>query len=152
MHKWVIDDNGNRFVHSTLDDGYDFFITDKWNVKLHFKISTFMVPSGLLSEAVEVIDDPVFHEPRVYMILSDFGSDIEEAENQLKEKLKKGINKKYLEYSDKGYSIKGNKIKGRFMGEYFEVDGLKLSPEEFLQTCRCYEGWGFSLKFHDLSE
>ena len=48
MHKWVIDDNGNRFVHSTLDEGY---------------------------------------------------------------------------------SIKGNKIKGRFMGEYFEVDGLKFSTK-----------------------
>ena len=107
MHKWVIDDSGNRFVHSTLDDGYDFFITDKWNVKLHFKISTFMVPSGLLSEAIEVIDNPVFHEPRVYMILSDFGSDIEEAENQLKEKVKKG---KYSILSPMALATVGNKV------------------------------------------
>jgi hypothetical protein len=28
-------------LHSTLDDGYDFFITDKWNKKNQYKIAAF---------------------------------------------------------------------------------------------------------------
>lgn len=145
-------ENSNTIVHSTLEEGYDFFIVDKWGVKHHFKISTFMVPSGLLSEAVEVIGDSAFREARVFLVLSDFDSNIEEAETALKEKVKKGINKKYLEFRNGRYSIRNSTIKGRFLGDYFEVDGLRLSPEEFVEAVECYNGWSFSIKFNDLSD
>lgn len=32
--------DNNTITHSTLDEGYDFYVTDKWNKKYHFKIST----------------------------------------------------------------------------------------------------------------
>ncbi len=41
----------------------------------HFKIATFEVPSGLLSEAFEVIKSNIDDEPRVFHILSNFDSD-----------------------------------------------------------------------------
>lgn len=65
-------ENNNTIIHSTLDEGYDFFITDKWGNEKHFKISIFEVPSGLLSEAFEVIKSNIDDEPRVFHILSNF--------------------------------------------------------------------------------
>ncbi len=38
----------NTKIHSTLDDGYSFFITDKWGNEKHYKIASFEVHSGLL--------------------------------------------------------------------------------------------------------
>ncbi len=145
-------ENSNTIVHSTLDEGYDFFIVDKWGAKLHFKISSFMIPPWLLSEAVEVIEERAGREARVYLVRSDFDSNIEEAEKRLKEKVKKGVNKKYLEFSDGCHSIRNSSIKGRFLGDYFEVDGLRLSPEEFIKAIECYQGWNFSIRFHDLGD
>lgn len=145
-------DGNNTIVHSSLEKGYDFFIVDKWGVKLHFKISSFIIPPWLLSEAIEVVEDNTDREARVYMVSSDFDSNIEEAEKRLKEKITKGVNKKYLEFSDGCYSIRNSSIKGRFLGDYFEVDGLRLSPDEFIKAIECYQGWNFSIKFHELSD
>ena len=86
-------DNNIR-IHCTLEEGYDFFITDKWSNEKHFKIATIDVPSGLLSEAFEVIKSNIDDVPRVFHILSNFDSDIEKAELKLKEKIKKRINKR----------------------------------------------------------
>ena len=79
----------DTIIHGTLEEGYDFYITDNWNKKYHFKISTFSVPSGLLSEAIEVIDAKPENEPRIFHILSDFGADVEKSEMLLKAKIKK---------------------------------------------------------------
>lgn len=49
--------NEHTITYSPLIDGRDFFIKDKWGEELHFRIMSFMVPSGLLSTAIEVIDD-----------------------------------------------------------------------------------------------
>lgn len=49
-------ESNTTITHSTLDEGHDFFITDKWKKKHHFKIATFEVPTGLFSEAIEVIE------------------------------------------------------------------------------------------------
>jgi hypothetical protein len=48
-------------THSTLDEGYDFFITDQWNKRHHYKIHTFSLGTRHLSEAIEVVesDQPV---------------------------------------------------------------------------------------------
>jgi hypothetical protein len=47
----------NSFVHSTLDDGEDIYITDQWKRKYHFKMASFTAPTGLAFEAIEVKDD-----------------------------------------------------------------------------------------------
>jgi hypothetical protein len=72
------------FQHSTLDKGSDYFTTDKWRKKYHFRISSFPVPSGLLSEALEIVDENGNREPYTFSILSDFGEDEEYAELILK--------------------------------------------------------------------
>jgi hypothetical protein len=144
--------DSNAITHSTLDEGYDFHITDKWGETHLFRISTFMVPSGLLSEALEVIEESEEKEPRQYTVLSDFDADIEHAELMLKGKIKKGINVKYLEFEDDRYSIHSDNMSGRFLGDYFEIDGLKFSSEDFMELIGVYAGYKFTIKFEDLTE
>ena len=78
--------NEHTITYSPLIDGRDFFIKDKWGEELHFRIMSFMVPSGLLSTAIEVIDDPERKAPREYEVLSAYDADVEEAELRLKGK------------------------------------------------------------------
>ena len=150
-------------IHSTLEEGYDFFITDKWNKKYHFKIATFEVPSGLLSEAFEVIDNNVDNEPRIFNVLSDFDSDIEKAELLLKEKIKKGINKRYLDYKDGNYSIGQDlEVAGRILWDdklinsgfdyFFQIDNKKITIEKFIDMLKGVEGWNFKFQILDPSD
>lgn len=155
--------NNNIIIHSTLEKGYDFFIIDKWNKKYHFKISTFEVPSGFLSEAFEVLDNKEDYEPRIYHILSNFDSDIEKAELQLKEKIKKGINKKYLDSKNGDFVICSDlELEGRIQWDdkildskfdyYFEIDGKKITIEKFIKLIQVAEGWNFKFKIFDTTE
>jgi len=152
--------DNNTITHSTLDEGYDFFITDKWNKKYHFKIATFEVPSGLLSEAYEVIDNNVDNEPRVFQVLSDFDPDIEKAELLLKGKIKKGINKRYLDYKDGNYSIgRDLEVAGRILWDdtllnsefdhFFQIDNKKITIEKFIDMLKGVEGWYFKFQILD---
>lgn len=145
-------DDGNTIIYSPLEEGGDFFITDRWGEKLHFKILSFMVGSGLLSVAMEVIEESNEREPREYELLSDFDADIEAAELRLKEKIKEGVNIKYLTREHGCLSIRTGTLKGRFLGEYFEVDGIRLSHEEFVQTFSSYEGFKFTMRFKDMTD
>lgn len=155
--------DNETIIHSTLEEGYDFFITDKWNKKYHFKISTFEVPSGLLSEAYEVIDNNVDNEPRVFQVLSDFDSDIEKAELLLKAKIKKGINKRYLDYKDGDYSIGDDlEVAGRILWDdnlknsgfdnFFQIDNEKITIEKFIDMLKKFEGFNFKLQIIDPSD
>ena len=47
----------NAIIHDPYEEGYDFYINDKWNNKYQFRISTFEVPSGFLSKAIEVTEN-----------------------------------------------------------------------------------------------
>lgn len=155
--------DNDTIIHSTLDEGYDFFISDKWNKKYHFKIATFEVPSGLLSEAIEVIDNYVDNEPRIFQVLSDFDSDIEKAELLLKEKIKKGINKRYLDYKDGDYSIGDDlEVAGRILWDdtlknsefdyFFQIDNEKITIEKFIDMLKKFEGWNFKFQILDPSD
>lgn len=152
--------DNNSIIHSTLDEGYDFFITDKWNKQYHFKIASFHVPSGLLSEAYEVIDNDIDNEPRIFHIQSSFDFDTEKAELHLKEKIKKGINKRYLDYKDGRYSVCNDlEVAGRILWDdnvvfsgsnyCFEIDGKKITIEEFFDMLKCVEGWNFKFRIID---
>lgn len=153
-------EDNNTIIHSTLDEGYDFFITDKWDNEKHFKISSFEVPSGLLSEACEVIDSYLDDEPRVFHILSNFDSDIEIAELQLKEKIKKGINKRYLDNRDGNITIRnGHEVAGRILWDsnldnsnfdyFFQIDGKRITIENFIDLLKGVEGWNFKFQIID---
>lgn len=113
--------DGDFFTHSTLEEGSDFFITDKWKKKRHFKISTFLCPGGQISEAIEVVKNGK-DEPYEFSILSPFNSDIEYAELQLKAKIKRGINKRYLSSYHGSITLKeDNELVGRISWEIIQI-------------------------------
>ncbi len=151
--------DGKAFTHCTLEEGYDFIITDKWKKKRLFKISTFPCPGGLLSEAIEVVKNNK-SEPYEFSILSPFDSDIEYAELQLKAKIKRGINKKYLSSNHGFLTLKDNdELVGRISWNsdpdktddsmVLIVDGKKITKEVFWRILSQYEGWTFKLTIVD---
>lgn len=149
---------GNVLIHNTLEEGCDFFIKDKWKKNRHFKISTFPVPSGFLSEAVEVVRDETY-EPYIFTILSPFDSDIENAELKLKARIKRGINKRYLKNGSWGYELeKNDEMAGRIECNSKNnelsliVDGKRLSMDQLQKILAPYEGFLFRLQIMDPSD
>ncbi len=147
-------------THSTLNEGYDFFITDQWGVKRHFKISSFPVGTSLQTEAIEVVDNKNGREPYIFNILSDFDSDKEYAELMMREKIKRGVNVRYMELSDGKWEIRDElELAGRidFSGDIeastfdnaFVIDGQKITVEELMRMVGPYGGWNFHLKLND---
>jgi hypothetical protein len=147
-------------IHSTLDDGYDFYFTDNWKKKHHFKISTFEVPSGLLSEAIEVITPDIEVTERRFQVLSDFDADIEKAELLLKAKIRKRLNIKYLKTEgDKLIIVNEKTVVGNidWSGEYsdtqfdkiFTIDGKRITIEQFVEMLSPYEGFDFKFEIFD---
>jgi len=154
--------DGNAFIHSTLDEGYDFFITDRWKKRRHFKISTFPLPVGFLSEAIEVVHGKG-KEPFMFSVISDFDVDVEQAELLLKAKIKKGINRRHLVQDGNRLWICDDRIlRGRitsnddFSDTRFDrmliVDGRRITIEMFYLMLEEYEGWNFKLSIHDRTE
>lgn len=154
--------DGKVFTHSTLEEGYDFFITDKWKKKRHFKVSTFPCPGGLISEAIEVVENGK-NEPYEFSILSSFDADIEYAELQLKAKIKRGINKRYLSSHQGSMTLNNdNELVGRISWNddpdktddsmILIVDGKKISKDAFWRILSQYEGWTFKLNIVDRTE
>lgn len=105
------------------------------------------------------IDD----KPRVFHILSHFDSDIEKAELQLKEKIKKGINKRYLDDKDGYFSIRdGLEVAGRILwndnldnssfDHFFQIDGKKITIEKFIDLLKGVEGWNFKFQIIDTTD
>ncbi|MEE4287417.1 MAG: hypothetical protein V2I31_14790, partial [Mariniphaga sp.] len=80
--------------HSTLDDGYDFFITDKWNNRHQYKISTFSIGLKQISEAIEVAEPD--QAENTFQVLTDAATDIEQAELLLKAKIQRWINRRHI--------------------------------------------------------
>ena len=81
------------FIRNTLFEGTDFIIQDDFHKEYHFKIASFPIPTGLLSEALELTEDD--SPGYTFNLVSSFDTDTEYAELLLKDKIKKGINKKY---------------------------------------------------------
>ncbi|MDO9547778.1 MAG: hypothetical protein Q7J65_02295 [Candidatus Marinimicrobia bacterium] len=153
---------GNILEHSTLEEGYDFFVTDRWKKKYHFKISYFPVPVGFLSEAVEVVTGKR-KEPYMFAVLSDFDSDLEQAELMLKAKIKRGVNRRHLVQDGKRLRISDSQVvRGRIewnddlsdtrFDRILVVDGRKITMEMLYDLLEEYEGWNFKLSIHDRTE
>lgn len=130
-------------THSPLEDGYDFHITDKYGEKYHFRILTFEVPSGMYSEAVQVVEETTETSPRIYSHLDHWEADIEKMELELKAKIKKGINQRHLDEVDGHLRINYDDIiRGRIdhddnldsaFDTYLSVDGRKVTIEQFVE-------------------
>jgi len=149
---------GDRFVNSTLEEGYDFFIKDRWKKEFHFRVSTFPCPTGLISEAIEVKPDDA--EGYMFSILSHIDTDIEKAELLLKAKIKKGINTRYLTTRSGRLNIGDkNQLRGRIgyntdltdteHENVLIIDGKRITFEQLVIMLRGFEGWQFDLKLID---
>ena len=151
----MVDDDSIIFQHNTLEDGYDFSFTDMWQQVYRFKIHSFVVPSGFLSEAVEVIPDANDSVPRRFSILSDFDADEEEAELKLMAKIKKDIDRKHLTVEDGKVNISEDQVLIGTIGDAsnndsaydlrLEIDGKSITIEQFVDILNSYVG--FDLKF-----
>lgn len=150
-------------IHDTLEEGYDFFIIDNWGEKHHFKISTFIVPSGLLSEAIEIIDSEKENVARTFHVLSSFESDIEKAEILLKAKIKKRINQKHLIFENEKFEIgEEQELRGKIswndnfsdteFDKTFIIDGKRITIEKFIELLQLYENWDFKFKIYDSTD
>ncbi|MCW3789395.1 DUF7713 domain-containing protein [Plebeiibacterium sediminum] len=148
-------------ITDPLKDGYDFFITDKWEKEYHFKIITFDVPSGKLSIAVEDAEETDNYYPRKMEVLSDYDVDIEAAELRLKAKVKNEINQKSLRMNDKGnFVVKDNSLQGVVLADWgmdiskplFSVDGKKISAQQLSRLLSPYCSFKFRLEIIDPNE
>ena len=153
----------NVITHKPYVEGYDFYIKDKWNNQYQFRISTFVVPSGLLSKAIEVTEDNSEREPRMFEVLSDFDADIEEAELALKARIKRSINRRHLVEENGKLSIGEEEIlRGRIeesddhsdsqFARYFVIDGRRITIEQFVEMLEPYPSFGFKFQIYDPSE
>jgi len=156
-----LDDDNGVITHSTLDEGYDFHITDKRKKKYLFKIVSFMVPSGLLSEAREVTKDNSCGY--TLQVLADFDIEPVFAENILKAKIKKGINQRHITRHRGIWEIReGEVLRGRIdwaedksdteFNRCFVIDGKRITIEDFVRMLEPFEGFNFKFEIKDPSE
>ena len=159
----IMNSDDNITVHDPYQEGYDFYIKDKWNNQYQFRISTFEVPSGLLSKAIEVTEDEPEREPRMFEVLSDFEADTEEAELALKARIKRSINRRHLVEENGKLSIgKEEALRGRIeesgdhsdsqFARYFVIDGRRITIEGFVEMLEPYPTFGFRFQIYDPSE
>ncbi len=157
--KWV----GKDFTHSTLDEGYDFIITDKWRKKYHFKISTFEGVAGLISEAIQVIEPGNENLSRRFEMLSEFDDDVEKTEMLLKAKIKKSINQRHLKHENgflqmtieqqiRGTITWNDNMTDTQFDQIFSVDGKRITIENFGKLIESYGGFNFKFKIYDPSD
>lgn len=151
------------YTHSTLEEGYDFYITDRFKKKYHFKIASFLLGDLLASEAIEIVDGKKGREPYIFNILSSFDTDEEYAEMLLKAKIKKGVDKRYLQTVDGNLNIGDNNVvSGRI--DYFEdtgesmfstqlvIDGKRITIEDFVALLDGYGSFNFKFEIFDPSD
>lgn len=146
-------------IHSTLEEGYDFYIKDRWGKDYHFKISTFEVPSGLVSEAIEVVNGKD-REPYLFQVLNAYDADTEYCERLLKAKIKEGIDKRYLRKRNGRLEIcklemlcgiieSNDDFSTTNFDTYFVVDGKKITIEDFVELLQPYAGFQFQFSIKD---
>ncbi|PWD98250.1 DUF7713 domain-containing protein [Marinilabilia rubra] len=143
---------------SPLEDGYDFYISDRWGKEYHFKVISFDVPSGMLSLAVEVAEETEVYYPRRIEILSDYDADIELAELQLKGKVKEEINQKSLKMGENcAFDFEENSLSGIILADggermsepLFSIDGRKISSQQFVEMLSPYCTFKFKFEIID---
>ncbi len=155
-------ENGH-YTHSTLEEGYDHYVKDRWRTEFHFKIASLDLGDKILSEAIEVINNENGREPYIFTVLSALETGVINSEISLKAKILKGINERSLESKNGKLKISDSeKIRGRF--EYnnnfydtahdnvFVIDGKRITVEKFLDLLEPYTGFSFELKILDPSD
>jgi len=148
-------------IHNPMKDGKDRYVVDQWKRKYHFKVSSFFVPTGLASIAVEVTknDDPGYE----FKILSDMDIEPELAEEALLKKVRTGLNRRHLT-KEGGRLVVGAKgvLRGGIgynddfsdtkFDRIFVIDGKRITMEKFNDLLEEFEGWNFKLQIVDPSD
>lgn len=148
--------------YSTLDQGYDHHVKDKWGREYHFKILSFSLGSRLFSEAREVIHEKG-REPYVFSVISDDAEEWDESENLLKHKILDGINKRFLKSEGGKLDIRDEgRLSGRIEWDqnvedsvfelYFAIDGKRITMENFVRMLEPYCAFNFDFEIRDSSE
>jgi hypothetical protein len=157
-------DKDGKGTHSTMDEGFDFFVTDKYNKKYHFKIGSFSIHSHIFYEALEIVEEGGEDEAYKFHMLADVDGDPEHAVYLMKAKIKKGIDKRYLEFRDGEPSMRKDKdeLFGRIdvakdptddqFKTVFIIDGKKITIEELIKMLEPYTCFNFRLTMHDLCD
>ncbi|MFA5533955.1 MAG: hypothetical protein WCY58_12995 [Mariniphaga sp.] len=150
----------SSITYSTLDSGYDFFITDKWNKKHHYKIFTFPLGIQQLSEAVEV--DKTGSPLNSIQVLTDVTTDVEKAELLLKAKIKRWINRRHLKVIHGKQEIISDVVRGTLgwtndlsdtsFNTVFEIDSKRITVENLIELLDPYGGFNFKLQLYDPSD
>ena len=146
------------FIHSTLESGEDFYIKDRWRRLYHFKIASFPIPPGIMTEALEVRKDN--SSGYQFRILSEWDADIDAAAEKLKTIIKEKINKRHLKRRHGQWEIEQYEtVEGRIeyiddpsrteFNRVFVIDGNEITIEDFVKMLECYEGWSFQFKIVD---
>ena len=153
--------NDKSYTHCTQDDGDDNFIYDQWKRKYHFKISNFLVPTGMAYEAKEVKeDDSIGYEFNSNYSL-DYDHDL--AMEEFIEKIKKGLNQRHIKKRGSEWEIGAkDMLRGKIawsedsQDTEFEkvliIDGKRITIEEFARMIDPYEGWNFEFRIKDPSD
>ena len=141
-----------------MNHGENYFIYDQWKRKYHFKISSFIVPTGIAYEAIEVKEDNSngYH----FNYLSSLDTDPEIAIQEFIRKIKKGLNQRHIKKVGSDWEIGGRDIlRGRIewseglpdtaYDKVFVIDGKRITIEEFGRMLEPYEGWRFQFKILD---
>lgn len=151
----------NITIHSTKDDGDDYFIYNRWKKKYHFKIARFLVPTGMAYEALEVKeDDSIGYEFNSLYSLDD---DQDLAMEEFLKKIKKGLNQKHIKKRGSEWVINSkNMLRGKIdwsedlqdtaFSKVFIIDGKRITIEDFVRMIDSYEGWRFEFKIKDPSD
>lgn len=151
----------NITIHSTNDDGDDYFIYNRWKKRYHFKIARFLVPTGMAYEALEVKeDDSIGYEFNSLYSLDD---DQDLAKEEFLKKIKKGLNQRHIKKIGSEWEINSKKIlRGKIawsedsQDTEFEkvliIDGKRITIEEFVSMINPYEGWDFAFRIKDPSD
>lgn len=144
--------------HSTLDEGHDFFITDKWNKKHQYKISTFSLGIKQLSEAIEVTESED-QAVNTFQVLTNADTDIEQAELMLKAKIQRWINRRHLKVKHGKPEIIDDVVRGSLgwtgdltdtaFNTIFEIDGKQITVEDLVKLLEPFGGFKFKLQLYD---
>lgn len=146
-----------------IEDFKDFnpniVITDCDGIDHKFEVRKMIHSTGIFWEAVEFFEnDNIGYS---FEVCQGFEDDSRDAVVRLKEKVKKGLSKKFIKRDiSNGYeslTLSEDVLEGKIEWDdnyggktpKFKIDGKEYSAEQIGKILMCYEGWNFELKIKE---
>lgn len=146
-----------------VEDFKDFephiIIKDSDDIEHEFEIRKMIQETGIFWEAVEFLDN--YEIGYSFDIYQSFEDDSLEAVAKLKEKVEKGLSKKYIKRNiSNGYeslTLSEDVLEGKIEWDdnydgripKFKIDGKAYSAEQIGKILMGYEGWDFELRIKE---